>query len=68
MCVALFRDSNGEYKRFDHESGILRPEALLSKGTTTGNRLPSFVAVTIKQPAADETSRLSPQATTQKRS
>ncbi|TYZ62585.1 hypothetical protein PybrP1_008617 [[Pythium] brassicae (nom. inval.)] len=43
---------NGQYKRFDHEAGILRPEALQTKGTSS--RLPSFVAVTIKPPAVNE--------------
>lgn len=52
--------SNGEYKRFDHEAGILRPEALQSKpNKAITGKMPSFVAVTVKQPIdATEATRL----------
>ncbi|GAB9471754.1 Major facilitator superfamily [Globisporangium polare] len=47
---------NGEYKRFDHESGIIHPEALQSKG-----KMPSYLSVTIKTPLKEdaETSNIS---------
>lgn len=56
VCVWLDVNSNGEYKRFDHESGIIHPEALQSKG-----KMPSYLSVTIKTPLKEdaETSNIS---------
>lgn len=42
-------NSNGEYKRFDYEAGIIRPEALQAKG-----KIPSYLPVTVKTPLKEE--------------
>ncbi|KAF1325274.1 Major facilitator superfamily, partial [Globisporangium splendens] len=41
---------NGEYKRYDHETGVIRPEVLQSKATTSLDKMPSFLPVTVKKP------------------
>uniref|UniRef100_K3W927 Uncharacterized protein n=1 Tax=Globisporangium ultimum (strain ATCC 200006 / CBS 805.95 / DAOM BR144) TaxID=431595 RepID=K3W927_GLOUD len=49
-ALVRYAATNGEYKRYDHEAGIIRPEALQSKASTNLDKMPSFLPVTVKQP------------------